>query len=359
MELGAQDFKYYEESGKKAAAAGAAVGGTAGALYGINKALNNSDAYKQGVNLIDNLKTQKKGIKQSIANAKNTYNRLKNPKAKKIVLDNINNLKKQKKNLKHAIDKTYSGLGPRAIKDLGKKGALKAAAKYGVPAAVATGLAAYGVHKYKHKNESMEVENNMSAINLYETEYDGVYATEDGYLVDEDGNLYDGDGDLIEENAITVDDGSIALYETEYDGVYATEDGYLVDEDGNLYDGDGDLIEENAIILEGEKMNKAKAYGKEAAKAYGAASAGAALASTPALVKVIGKTRRIGLDKFNRIHNFNPKNYDRLQKVMRKTHLKGAAAGLAAYGAYKAYKHFKNKKAAKNESVVTDYDGLA
>ena len=314
MELGAQDFKYYEESGKKAAAAGAAVGGTAGALYGINKALNNSDAYKQGVNLIDNLKTQKKGIKQSIANAKNTYNRLKNPKAKKIVLDNIDNLKKQKKNLKHAIDKTYSGLGPRAIKDLGKKGALKAAAKYGVPAAVATGLAAYGVHKYKHKNESMEVENNMSAINLYETEYDGVYATEDGYLVDED---------------------------------------------GNLYDGDGDLIEENAIVLEGEKMNKVKNAGKEAAKAYGAALAGEALASTPAIVKDIGKARRIGFDKFSRIHNFNPKNYDRLQKVMRKTHLKGAAAGLAAYGAYKAYKHFKNKKAAKNESVVTDYDGLA
>ena len=310
MELGAQDFKYYEESGKKAAAAGAAVGGTAGALYGVNKAINNSNTYKQGMNLINALKTQKKGIKKNIADSKTLFDNLKNTKAKKSVLDDINNLKKQKKNLKRAINKTHYGLISRSFKDLGKKGTLKAAAKYGVPAAVATGLAAYGVHKYKHKNESVEVENNMSAINLYETEYDGVYATEDGYLVDED---------------------------------------------GNLYDGDGDLIEENAIILEGEKMNKAKAYGKEAAKAASVGIAAGNLASGAHLIK----HRKFLSKMVNRSIAGNTKALSTFNKANMKAGVKGAAAGLATYGAYKAYKHLKNKKAAKNESVVTDYDGLA
>ena len=41
----------------------------------------------------------------------------------------------------------------------------------------------------------------------------------------------------------------IELYETEFPGMYITEDGYLVDDDGNLYDGNGDLIEENAVVL--------------------------------------------------------------------------------------------------------------
>ena len=352
MELGAQDFKYYEESGKKAAAAGAAVGGTAGALYGLNKATNSLDFKNAENSAAAWFRTSRNNRdlgKDLLRNAKKGTDDIKN--GKHAFETAAEQMKKSDKYMKDGVKDV--------VKKVGKKNILKSMAKYGVPAAVATGLAAYGVHKYKHKNESMEVENNMNAINLYETEYDGVYATEDGYLVDEDGNLYDGDGDLIEENAITVDDGSIALYETEYDGVYATEDGYLVDEDGNLYDGDGDLIEENAIVLEGEKMNKAKAYGKEAAKAYGAAWAGAALASTPAIAKGISKGRRIGFDKLNRIYNFNPKNYDRFQKVMRKTHLKGAAAGLTAYAAHKAYKHFKNKNKAKMESTVTDYDGLA
>lgn len=47
---------------------------------------------------------------------------------------------------------------------------------------------------------------------------------------------------------------NIELYETEYPGIYVTEDGYFVDEYGDVYDEDGDLIEEDAVVLnEGEK----------------------------------------------------------------------------------------------------------
>lgn len=41
----------------------------------------------------------------------------------------------------------------------------------------------------------------------------------------------------------------IDLYETDFPGMYMTEDGYFVDTDGSLYDEDGDLIEENAVVL--------------------------------------------------------------------------------------------------------------
>ena len=52
-------------------------------------------------------------------------------------------------------------------------------------------------------NESMEVENNMNAINLYETEFPGMYVTEDGYYVDDDGNVYNEDGTIIQEGIIS------------------------------------------------------------------------------------------------------------------------------------------------------------
>lgn len=42
-------------------------------------------------------------------------------------------------------------------------------------------------------------------MNLYETDFPGMYMTEDGYLVDTDGALYDQDGDLIQENAVYFD----------------------------------------------------------------------------------------------------------------------------------------------------------
>lgn len=41
----------------------------------------------------------------------------------------------------------------------------------------------------------------------------------------------------------------IDLYETDFPGIYVTEDGYFVDDNGSVYDSDGDLIEENTLVL--------------------------------------------------------------------------------------------------------------
>lgn len=43
-------------------------------------------------------------------------------------------------------------------------------------------------------------------MNLYETDFPGIYVTEDGYYVDQDGSVYNEDGEIIEENAIAINE---------------------------------------------------------------------------------------------------------------------------------------------------------
>lgn len=49
----------------------------------------------------------------------------------------------------------------------------------------------------------------MNEIMLYETDFPGIYVTEDGYFVDEYGDVYDEDGDLIEEDALIINEGYV------------------------------------------------------------------------------------------------------------------------------------------------------
>lgn len=214
----------------------------------------------------------------------------------------------------------------------------------------------------------------MNTIALYETEYDGVYATEDGYLVDEDGNLYDGNGDLIQESAISFEnDNEIALYETEMPGIYATEDGYFVDENGDIYDGNGDLVEEDAVVLERGNLEKTKGMAKATAAGAAGAGLGYVAGMTARSIKAMKRAAAIdakhlatGKPYASRVAkaiSHQGTSSRRLVKGIKKAGLKGAAVGagvgLAAYGAKKAYDHFKGKNKAKCESTVTNYDGLA
>ena len=43
-------------------------------------------------------------------------------------------------------------------------------------------------------------------MNLYETDFPGMYVTEDGYYVDEYGSIYNEDGEIIEENAVVINE---------------------------------------------------------------------------------------------------------------------------------------------------------
>ena len=375
MELGNQDYKYYTESDgdKKAAAAGAAVGGSLGAWHGLNKAVGKEyEKYKKASQLYDqtanhNINLTNQRIRKSkIGPSKKYRNRFKNM------------AKKSAKLADEQFAKADHYASPGRIKDsinkVGKKKVLKYVAKYGAPTAVATGVAAYGLHKlYKHRNESVE-DGNMNTIALYETEYDGVYATEDGYLVDEDGNLYDGNGDLIQESAISFEnDNEIALYETEMPDIYATEDGYFVDEDGNLYDGNGDLVEEDAVVLERGNLEKTKGMAKASAAGAAGAGLGYVAGTTARSIKALKRAAAIDAkhlatgkpyaSRAAKAFSHQGISARRLAKDIKKAGRKGAAVGagvgLVAYGAKKAYDHFKGKNEAKCESTVTNYDGLA
>ena len=103
------------------------------------------------------------------------------------------------------------------------------------------------------------------------------------------------------------------LYETEFPGMYVTEDGYLVDEDGNLYDEDGNLIEENALVL--NEMNWGKIADKLAKRGEISLAKGRVL-DTPFTKKMRNK---------HIIKGINDKNYSKLFTVSRKnTGLKDA-----------------------------------
>lgn len=66
----------------------------------------------------------------------------------------------------------------------------------------------------------------------------------------------------------------IDLYETDFPGMYMTEDGYYISESGDIYDEDGDLIEEDAVVLEGKMQRKMRRHGKYMSKEGKAAISG-------------------------------------------------------------------------------------
>lgn len=128
------------------------------------------------------------------------------------------------------------------------------------------------------------------------------------------------------------------LYETEFPGMYVTEDGYLVDEDANLYDEDGNLIEENALVL--NEMNWGKIADKLAKRGEISLAKGRVL-DTPFTKKMRDKHIIKGLnDKYvegrirahqnlmlkRKMHKgINDKDYSKLFTVSRKnTGLKNA-----------------------------------
>ena len=329
MELGNQDYKYYTESDgdKKAAAAGAAVGGSLGAWHGLNKAVGKEyEKYKKASQLYDqtanhNINLTNQRIRKSkIGPSKKYRNRFKNM------------AKKSAKLADEQFAKADHYASPGRIKDsinkVGKKKVLKYVAKYGAPAAVATGVAAYGLHKlYKHRNESVE-DGNMNTIALYETEYDGVYATEDGYLVDEDGNLYDGNGELVEEDAVVLERGNLertkGIAKATAAGAAGAGLGYVAGTTARSI-----KALKRAAAIDAKHLATGKPYASRAAKAFSHQGISA---------------RRLAKD---------------IKKAGRKGAAVGAGVGLVAYGAKKAYDHFKGKNEAKCESTVTNYDGLA
>ena len=85
MELGNQDYKYYTESDGDKKAAAAAVGGSLGAWYGLNKAVGKEyEKYKKASQLYDqtanhNINLTNQRIRKSkIGPSKKYRNRFKN-----------------------------------------------------------------------------------------------------------------------------------------------------------------------------------------------------------------------------------------------------------------------------------------
>lgn len=144
-------------------------------------------------------------------------------------------------------------------------------------------------------------------VNLYYTEFPGMYVTEDGYLVDNEGNLYDGDGDLIEENALILENDD-EYYNTRIDNAKKAQD--VARNAANKYEGMyKDAMknnDKNAVLNNFRKMNRAsylasryrqhgenlereKTFIKPSSVPATAATGAGALAATAAIGSKLGK----------------------------------------------------------------------